>query len=67
MKQLKNIINQSVNIGEVVCEKDLVEQILKYLLESMESLSNILLYQYELLTCNDLIGILLHDKAKEGI
>jgi hypothetical protein len=44
MKQLKNIINQSVNIGEVVCEKDLVEQILNYLLESMESLSNILLY-----------------------
>jgi hypothetical protein len=44
LKQLKDIINKLANTGEVILEKDLVEQILNFLPESMESLSNILLY-----------------------
>ncbi len=67
MKQLKDIINQLVNIGKVVCEKDLMEQILNFLPKNMESLSNILLYWFEFPTFNDLIGILLHDEAKKEL
>jgi hypothetical protein len=43
-KWLKDIINHLANIREVVPEKYMVEQILNSLSESMESLSNILLY-----------------------
>jgi hypothetical protein len=67
LKKLKDIINKLANIEEVILEKDLVEQILNFLLESMESLSNILLYRTELFTLNDLIVILLHDKAKKEL
>ncbi len=42
-----------------------MEQILNFLPKNMESLSNILLYQSKLFTLNDLIVILLHDKAKK--
>jgi hypothetical protein len=56
-----------VNIGEVVLEKDLVEQTLNFLPKSMESLSNILLYWFESFTLNNFIAILLHDKAKKEL
>jgi hypothetical protein len=67
MKQLKNSINQLVNIGEMVPKKDIVEQILNSLPKNMESLSNILLYRSKLPTFNDLIRILLHDEAKKEL
>ncbi len=51
------------NIREAVLEKDMVQQILYSLLENMESFLNILLYQSEFPTFNNLTGILLHDKA----
>ncbi len=67
LKQLKDIINRLVNIGEAVLEKDLMEQILNSLPKSMESLSNILLYRFGFFTFNNLIAIFLHDEIKKEL
>jgi hypothetical protein len=64
---MREIINQLANIGETNVEEKLVEQILNSLPKSMESLSTILIYCFNLLNLNGLTRILLHDKAKEGL
>jgi len=64
---MKEIINQLANIGETIVEEDLVEQILNFLPKSMESLSTILIFSFNLFHLNGLIRILLHDEAKEEL
>jgi hypothetical protein len=56
-----------VNIGETICEDELVEQILVALLENYETLVNMLIYGIKLPNLNEIIEILFHDEAKKEI
>jgi hypothetical protein len=56
-----------VNIGETICEDELVEQILVTLLENYKALVNMLIYGIKLPNLNGIIGILFHNEAKKEI
>jgi hypothetical protein len=54
-EQVKNLMNKLVNIGEIVFEDELVEQILVSLPKNHKALVNMLTYQATMLNLNELI------------